>query len=371
MSARALTRRVPFDLVAVACLTALAAALVLNAESSVPLAELADASPGAIAARLTTVALGLAFLLVLPGYAVVSVLFPGHEPAVERLDPEGEPMAPRFQFRARRGIDALERLTLAVGVSAVVTPTVALALNFTPWGIRVEPLVLAVAGVTLVGCLLGSVRRWRLPPGDRFAPTLLPSASPLFSDGPESKGGEAAESSGDAASAADSDGGHPVANAVFAVGVVVALAGIGYAVAAPQPGDQFTELYLLSEDENGTLVADDYPEFADGEPASLAVGVRNHEGQPTTYAMVAQLQDVEETDDGLAVESATEVQRTEVSLDDGERENVSVEFTPDATENVRLHVMLFRGSVPDEPTGASAYRSVTLRLDTIHESEGE
>lgn len=351
MSRGSRTRLVPLDLLAVACLTALSAVVLLAAETP-PLATPLDAPPGAMVARAVSVGLGLAYLLFLPGYAVVSVLFPGHEAAVERLDPEGEPMAPRFQFRSRSGIDVIERLTLAVGVSAVITPATALAINFTPWGIRAEPLVVALAGITLAATVLAALVRWRLPPEARFAPNLLPNASPLFSG---------------------SSDGFRVANAIFAVGLLVAVAGIGYAVAVPQSGDQFTELYLLSEDENGTLVADDYPEFVAGEPASVSAGIENHEGQQVEYTLVAELQQVERTDDGSTVRGEREVHRADVSLADGETDQVEIELTPEeaeADEELRLQVLLFRGPVPEDPSAASAYRSVDLQM-TVAENETE
>ena len=354
MSQGSRTRLVPLDLVAVACLTALSVAVLLGVDTGPPLAGPFDASPGAIAVRIVSVGLGLAFLLFLPGYAVVSVLFPGHEPAVEQLDQEGEPVAPRFQFRSREGIDALERVTLAVGVSAVITPVTALALNFTPWGIRVVPLVVALAGITLAAAFLAAFVRWRLPPEARFAPNLLPNASPLFSG---------------------SRGGFGAANTIFVVGLLVAVAGIGYAVAVPQSGEQFTELYLLSEDENGTLVADDYPEFVVGEPASVTAGVENHEDRSVEYTLVAELQQVERTDNGSVVRGEREIHRSDVSLADGETAQVEIELTPEAAEaesegNLRLRVLLFRGPVPEDPSAASAYRSVDLQ-PTVAENETE
>ena len=349
MSRGSYTRLVPLDLVAVACLTALSVVVLLAVDTGPPLANPFDASPGAMVVRIGSVALGLAFLLFLPGYAVVSLLFPGHEPAVERLDQEGEPVAPRFQFRSRSGIDALERVTLAVGLSAVITPVTALVLNFTPWGIRVGPLVVALAGITLTATVLAAFVRWRLPPEARFAPNLLPKASPLFSG--------------------SRDGGFRAANVIFAVGLLVAVAGIGYAVAVPQTGEQFTELYLLDEDENGTLVADDYPELAAGEPASVSAGVENHEGQQVTYTLVAELQQVERTDNGTTVSGEREVHRTDLSLADGETAQVEIELTPEEAEaeadgDLRLQVLLFRGPVPEDPSAASAYRSVHLRATT-------
>jgi len=73
--------------------------------------------------------------------------------------------------------------------------------------------------------------------------------------------------------------------------MLVAVASVGYAVAVPKEGESFTEFYLLTEGEDGELVADGYPtEFVRGEGQPLVVGVGNngtraddvHGGGPVT-----------------------------------------------------------------------------------------
>jgi len=60
--------------------------------------------------------------------------------------------------------------------------------------------------------------------------------------------------------------------------MLVAVASVGYAVAVPkEEGESFTEFYLLTEGEDGELVADGYPtEFVRGEGQPLVVGVGNN-----------------------------------------------------------------------------------------------
>ncbi|WP_137286725.1 DUF1616 domain-containing protein [Halorussus salinisoli] len=347
-------RRVPLDLLAAVALALLAAVVLLEVEPGAPLSNPLGASPVAILARVVTLAVGLPLLLFLPGYAAVAVVFPGHEPAVERIDDAGDPVAPRFQFRERAGIDAVERVTLAVGVSAAVTPATALALNFTPMGLYARPLVVALAGFTVLTSLVAAVARLRLPAEARFAPTLRPEPSPVSSDA-----GETATNAGET----DEDG-LGAANVVLAVGVLVAVAGIGFAVAVPKPGQQFTELYLLSENENGTLVADDFPAFAPGEQTPLVVGVENHEGRAVNYSLVVELQRVETTDDRTSVRAEERLHRTAVSVAAGETERVRLDLAPPTVgPDVRLRVMLFEGPVPADPTAESAYRYVDLWLN--------
>ncbi|SEI57604.1 Protein of unknown function [Halohasta litchfieldiae] len=48
-------------------------------------------------------------------------------------------------------------------------------------------------------------------------------------------------------------------NILLVVSVLLALGSVSYAVAVPPDGEQFSELYLLTEDDDGELVADNYP----------------------------------------------------------------------------------------------------------------
>jgi len=104
---------------------------------------------------------GLPFILFLPGYAFIAALFPeaGESPVAEdsnegstpdtqaesgsETDPEPtETDDSRFAIsnRDRSGIDGIERVALAFGLSIAIVPLLGLVLNFTPWGIRLTPL---------------------------------------------------------------------------------------------------------------------------------------------------------------------------------------------------------------------------------------
>lgn len=67
---------------------------------------------------------GFLFVLFLPGYALVRVLF--------------------------RELDILEKIALGVGLSIAISVFVGLALNFTPYGIRFKPVLFSLTAVTLV-----------------------------------------------------------------------------------------------------------------------------------------------------------------------------------------------------------------------------
>ncbi|MDG6982727.1 MAG: DUF1616 domain-containing protein [Nitrososphaerota archaeon] len=70
--------------------------------------------------------------------AIAVLYFPGFT-LIEALYPKKE------------DLDSLERLALSIGLSLALVPLVGLLLNYTPWGIRLEPIVisLSILGVGL------------------------------------------------------------------------------------------------------------------------------------------------------------------------------------------------------------------------------
>ena len=106
------------------------------------------------------VPLGLLFVLFAPGYALVAALFP------ER--PRDAPPAGPDQEAGRRGIGWLERVALSLGMSIAVVPLMGLLLNYTPWGIRLVPVLVMVAAFTLGMGALAAWRRARLPEPQRL-----------------------------------------------------------------------------------------------------------------------------------------------------------------------------------------------------------
>lgn len=89
--------------------------------------------------------LGILLVLFLPGYSLIAALFP------------------------RRGdLDSVERVALSFGLSIAVTPLIGLVLNYTPWGIRLDPILVGLAGFTLIMCLISHLRRRSLSDDEKF-----------------------------------------------------------------------------------------------------------------------------------------------------------------------------------------------------------
>ncbi|MGC9227721.1 DUF1616 domain-containing protein [Caldivirga sp.] len=81
-------------------------------------------------------ALGALSVLFLPGYALIEALYP-----------RGDEVSP------------LERLALSIGLSLAVVPLVGLLLNYTPWGIRLIPVVASDAVLTIALLTVAAFRK--------------------------------------------------------------------------------------------------------------------------------------------------------------------------------------------------------------------
>lgn len=262
--------------------------------------------------------------LFLPGYALVSVLFP----ASERT---GRETASTSIATRIRGIDVVERLALSFALSLAVVPLVGIALPFTPWGFNTLSIAAALVVITVVLAQLGVVRRLRTPKPERFVVSPTTSFGRLRRD----------ESAVATASSV---------LLVLAVGLAVGALLLGFLVPGTTGG--YTELGLYAE-EDGELVAgaiDD--EVAPGEPVSATVSIDNQEGEEIDYTVVVQEQVIEDDE----IVDRTELDQLETTLDDGTTGTGELSVTPTASsgETVRISVLLYHGDVPDEPTNDNA-----------------
>ncbi|HEY0196328.1 MAG TPA: DUF1616 domain-containing protein, partial [Methanobacterium sp.] len=89
--------------------------------------------------------LGLLLVLFLPGYALIASLFPKKD-----------------------DLDTIERLALSFGLSIAITPLIGLALNYTPFGIRLDPILISLTSVTVLLCAVAYLRRRRIPEDNRL-----------------------------------------------------------------------------------------------------------------------------------------------------------------------------------------------------------
>ncbi|HIP56639.1 MAG TPA: DUF1616 domain-containing protein [Ignisphaera aggregans] len=81
--------------------------------------------------------LGSIFVLYLPGATLIEALYPREE-----------------------DLSPLERLALSIGLSLAVVPLIGLILNYTPWGIRLVPIVVSLTIFTVIMSIIASWRKY-------------------------------------------------------------------------------------------------------------------------------------------------------------------------------------------------------------------
>ena len=86
--------------------------------------------------------LGAIFVLWLPGYSFIKALFPTQAPIKT----------------SKESLDTIERIALSLGMSLALVPIVGLLLNYTPWGIRLTPIVLSLLALTLIFATAAVIR---------------------------------------------------------------------------------------------------------------------------------------------------------------------------------------------------------------------
>lgn len=160
-------------------------------------------------------------------------------------------------------------------------------------------------------------------------------------------------------------------NALLVVTVLLAVAGIGYTAAVSEGNHRYTEFYLLTENESGDLVAQDYPESIEAERSSdFHVGIENHGGDETRYSVVVKLQRMFVDNETPEVLEEEVVGSESVNVAENRQEIRSVSVTPEMRgSEMRLVFLLYRGDPPDQPSVANAYHENHLWLNVTVPSD--
>jgi len=270
----------------------------------------------------------------LPGYAVVAALFPARG------------VAERDRPRSRwvRGPNPVERFSLAIAASVVLLVLAGVVLSVAGVPFETLPLLVTVVAVTLAGCALAAFTRFRLPEDERYVAS--------------------AAADGIRAGTTDANTLDAVLNVALAVAVVVAASAFVVGLAAPDRAETDTEVALLTE-QDGELVAGNYSTtLQSGATEEFTLTVENREGEPREYTAVVVLERVDGSGADSVVLEREELERTNLSVDDGEtaRQQLAVQPTT-LGEDLRLNVYVYAGDAPAEASGDSAYRHLYVWVD--------
>ncbi|MCQ1537744.1 DUF1616 domain-containing protein [Methanocalculus taiwanensis] len=187
------------------------------------------------------VVFALPFILFIPGYLLIAALFPSDD-----------------------DLDWIERIALSFGLSIAVVPLIGLGLNYTPWGIRLDPIVTALVFFALAMAAIAAYRRLILPEEKRLRIPLR-----------EVKDGIRDELLPEESTRLDR-----ALSIILIAAIILAIGTTIYVIVVPKEGEKFTEFYILGEKGK----AADYPtNFRAGTEQFVIIGIGNHEYRNVTY----------------------------------------------------------------------------------------
>jgi len=245
--------------------------------------------------------LGLPFILFLPGYVLISFLFPEDEP-----------------------LDHIERIALSFGLSIAITPLIGLALNYT-WEISLVPILYSQSLFIYSFSLLAYLRR-RSTPSEELYNIEFEINPPDWED---------------------YDWIDKVL-VVATVGLLIASGGLAYHIATtPRTGERFTEFGILGEGGE----ADDYPNnLTVNETGTFSVTVVNREYERVNYTLVVGLgytyedmeREIEHTDYKFELPSNNSYIQTDLELEHEEKWNQTMNYSVGEEGVYKLSFFLLR-----------------------------
>lgn len=264
-------------------------------------------------------------ILFIPGYVLIAALFP-----------------------EKKSIDGIERFALSVGLSIAVVPLIGLLLNYTPFGIRLNPIVISLVLFTVIMMVITLIRRARLPQDEAFA-VPFEKVKPTLKEELFPKGQGRFDKA---------------LSIILIVAILIAVVTTVCVIAFPKDGEKFTEFYILGSDK----MADNYPEeFAVNTEQFVWIGIGNHEYRDVIYTVETLLLNAKwDTEaEATVIHASKPLDRFEVTVPEGTTYLEEYFFTVDTTGYNRIEFLLYEGTVPAESATAeekmdTAYRDLHL-----------
>jgi uncharacterized membrane protein len=181
------------------------------------------------------IVLGIPFVLFFPGYVLITALVP-----------------------AKESMSGIERLALSFGLSIAMVILVGLGLNYTPFGIKLIPIMFSIAGVMLILSIIAWIREKRLPAENRFSISFNWAPSSFLKGSPLDK----------------------TLSIILVLVIIGSIGAVAYTIAKPKPGEEFAEFYILGA--NGK--AADYPSTIKvGGQTTVTGGIVNNYRTPASF----------------------------------------------------------------------------------------
>ncbi len=251
---------------------------------------------------------GLPLIVFIPGYALVTLLFPSSE-----------------------GLDGLERIALGFGLSLAIIPLMALGIEFSPWKLTLGPIAGSLLTLSVLLTLVAIWRRNRLPKDLRFVAEIpRPYVPPISTWGKTSK----------------------IAAGMLVVAVLIFGGSSAALVAQRLRSDPSTEFAIFNQ--NGQAAF--YPRsFAEGQSQQIQLEIENHEGKDVAYSL----------DVVAGSTTVGSIDSIHVAKGDTWQRPVTIQIPPTLTavepgQPLALTFNLYRGNSTDY---TSPYRSLRLFIN--------
>jgi uncharacterized membrane protein len=257
-------------------------------------------------AKPITYVLTIPLMLVIPGYCLVSALFP-----------------------KKSDIGLLERFVLSFGLSITILSLIGLGLIFTPMGIQHNPIIIALTVFSLEMILITHFRRAFLAPKERFRMPFSEIFN-TFHKGISPEGSTKVDQ---------------VLRVVLILVIIVVILTTFSILANPKEGAHFSEFYILGE----KRMAADYPDQLNiGLTYPIYIGVGNHEYRNTRYTietwmMYTEFDNVTNTSLIIAMDPNDKLSLT---LAHNETRIIPYNLSVKKTGYNRVEFLLFNESVP-------------------------
>ena len=186
------------------------------------------------------IVLGLPFILFFPGYALIATLFP-----------------------EKSSLDLIERIALSFGLSIAVVPLIGFGLNYTPFGIRLDPILWSLITFNAIFCIVGMWRR------SVSAEPFLPFKLEYITSMVKSEFNQGTKTD-------------RILSIILVLAILSSVVALIYIVAVPRQGEAFSEFYILGPSKK----AADYPKnIVAGIDETIIIGIANHNHRAINYSV--------------------------------------------------------------------------------------
>lgn len=270
----------------------------------------------------------LPIILFLPGYSLISAFF------TEKED-----------------LEFIERIALSFGLSLVIVPLIGLGLNYTPWGIRLDPIIISLIIFIGLMSILTQYRRGLIKKQDRF---IFPFASILFTLKKDFFYDNIKKTD-------------KILTIVLICSILLLIFTTSFLIVFPKENEKFTEFFILGE----KLMAADYPTkiFA-SQDYQMYIGVGNYEYRNTSYAIEVYLINMTYDESGNTSYVSRIAPSVNFSISLSHNETIMLPYKLIANDTIynRVEFLLFEDSIINKNLSFmekinSSYRDLHLWID--------